>query len=371
MALDNGAQERTDDFFAPLENTKPYLKVAFEGFAGSGKTFTMADLAIGLHKRIGSAKPIVVFDTEEAAKFLQPIFKEAGIQALHKRSRSLADLKETMRRCRDGAADVLMIDSISHVWENFIEAYKRKKNRDRLQFEDWGLIKPEWKRDFSEPFVRDPYHTLMTGRAGYEYEDEKDENGKRQIYKSGIKMKVEGETAYEPDILVLMQRFEEVLTDDKQVWREATVIKDRSTLIDGKTFRNPTFASFIPAIERILEAPVRTSAPVEADAGALFKTEEDKRAWIRDRDIALEEIQGYLVSVFPGQTATEKKGKADALDAAFQTRSWKAIEQKRPEDLRAGLEKIRAFVARLQAAAGDGMSAADMAMASAIESGAL
>lgn len=352
MALDIDSPERTDDFFAPLENTKPYLKLAFEGFAGSGKTYTMAELAIGLHKRIGSTKPIVVFDTEEAAKFLQPIFKEAGIQALHKRSRSLADLKETMRRCRDGAAEILMIDSISHVWENFVEAYKRKKNRDRLQFEDWGFIKPEWKRDFSEPFVRDPYHTLMTGRAGYEYEDEKDENGKRQIYKSGIKMKVEGETAYEPDLLVLMQRFEEVLTDEKRVWREATIIKDRSTRIDGKTFRNPTFANFLPAIDRILEAPVRGTAPIEADAGTLFTTEEDKRAWLRERDIALEEIQGYLVSVFPGQSAAEKKGRMDSFEFAFGTRSWKAIEQKRPDELRAGLPRIKEFVGKLAAANG-------------------
>ncbi len=262
--------DNNDGFFSNLENTKPYLKIAFEGFAGCGKTYTMAQLALGLHKRIGSDKPIVFFDTEKSAKFLLPFFREAGIRALHKDSRSLADLKETMRRCKDGLSDILLIDSITHVWENFLEAYKKKKNRTRLQFEDWGTIKPAWKLEFSEPFVRDPYHSLMTGRAGYEYEDEKDDEGKRQIYKAGIKMKVEGETAYEPDLLVLMSRFEELLDDDKRVWREATIIKDRSTIIDGKTFKNPTFKDFAPAIDRILEEPVAREAAPERNAGTLI-----------------------------------------------------------------------------------------------------
>ena len=346
MALDQetASDMDKDDFFTDLDNTKPYLKIAFEGFAGCGKTYTMAQVALGLHKRIGSTKPIAIFDTEEAAKFLAPFFREAGIRVLHKRSRSLADLKETMRRGRDGAFDILMIDSISHVWENFLHAYQKQKNRSRLQFEDWGVLKPTWKQEFSEPFVRDPYHALMTGRAGYEYEDEKNENGKRQIYKSGIKMKVEGETAYEPDLLVLMSRFEELIADKKEVYREAMVIKDRSTLIDGKTFRNPSFKDFSPAIERILDAPVAREPAPERNAADLVQTEEDKRAWLKERDVALEEIEGYLTSVFPGQSADAKKAKTDSLESAFGTRSWTAITQKRPNELRAGLEKMKSWV---------------------------
>lgn len=330
-----------DDFFTDLENTKPYLKIAFEGFAGCGKTFTMANLAIGLHRRIESTKPIVVFDTEKAAKFLAPFFREHGIAVLHKESRSLADLEETMHRCANGLSDILMIDSITHVWENFLEAYREKKKRTKLEFQDWGIIKPTWKRNFSESFVRDPYHALMTGRAGYEYEDEKDENGKRQIFKAGIKMKVEGETAYEPDLLVLMQRFEEVLTDKKKVWREATIIKDRSTLIDGLTFKNPTYEDFAPAVERILEAPVSRALTPERDAAGLVHDEDNRREFTRRRDIALEELEGYLVSRFPGQSAEAKRAKVDALEAAYGTRSWTAIQTMLPDTILDGLERVK------------------------------
>jgi hypothetical protein len=58
--------ETHNDFFTDLENVRPFLKMAFEGFAGDGKTYTMAAVAIGLHKLIGSDKPIAVIDTERA-----------------------------------------------------------------------------------------------------------------------------------------------------------------------------------------------------------------------------------------------------------------------------------------------------------------
>lgn len=50
-----------DNFFVPVANTKPYFKAAFEGFAGTGKTYTAAKIAVGLHKRIGSTKPVSQF----------------------------------------------------------------------------------------------------------------------------------------------------------------------------------------------------------------------------------------------------------------------------------------------------------------------
>lgn len=347
-----------DNFFSDLSNTKPYLKIAFEGFAGSGKTFTMANLAAGLHKRIGSVKPIVVFDTEEAAKFLKQFFEERSIRVLHKRSRSLADLIETMRRCREGASDILMIDSITHVWENFLQAYAKKLGRKqgRFQFQDWGTIKPEWKGDFSDPFVRDPYHCLMTGRAGFEYETEIDEDGKKELFKSGIKMKVEGETAYEPDLLVLMSRHEDVVGRDKSVWREATLIKDRSTKIDGKTFKftsgDPdgyTYEQFAPAIDYILENPSPKEA-VEQSATALFESDDDRKSFAIRRDILLEKIQAEMVSAWAGSTAEEKRRKVDALQASFGTKSWTEVSKLGVPALEAGLEMMVAIVEKAKTA---------------------
>jgi len=330
------------NFFMQVANTKPYFKAAFEGFAGSGKTYTSALVAIGLHQKIKSKKPIVMFDTEKAAKFLKRVFNEAGIELLVKESRTLADLKESMRIMREtGISDIFLIDSISHVWEDTVEAFKRKMNRNHLQFQDWGILKPMWKAEFSDPLVRDPYHIIMCGRAGYEYENEINaDTGKREIYKSGVKMKVEGETAYEPDILVLMERFEEILGKDKKVYRQATVIKDRSTLIDGKTFINPNFENFAPAIDDMLANPERREV-TETDSSGLFKTEEDKRQYIRNKEITLEKITNELFKAWPSTGAADKKSRIEISELVFNTNSWEEIKQKGLAELEAGLETLK------------------------------
>jgi hypothetical protein len=344
--LTTGKPRVQDNFFALIGNTKPYFKAAFEGFAGTGKTYTAAKVAIGLHKRVGSKKPVIIFDTEKAAKFLKSMFAAEGIEVMVRESKSLADLKETMTRMREGASDVLIIDSISHVWEDFLKSYAEKVRRTRLEFQDWGVIKPTWKTEFSDVFVRDPYHIIMTGRAGYEYENEiNKETGKREIYKSGIKMKVEGETAYEPDLLVLMERMQEMEGGSiKKVTRQGIVIKDRSTVIDGKVFENPDFKDFAPAIDVMLEAPEKLETTAERDAGTLFRTEEEKYEWKQMKKRWLEEIENYLVSVWPGQSADQKKLKIDAIKYAFDTMSWTVVESLRPEALEAGFKRVQDFV---------------------------
>ncbi len=336
------ANSQKNDFFMEVSNTKPYFKAAFEGFAGSGKTYTASMVAIGLHRRIKSKKPIVMFDTEKAAKFLKRVFNEAGIELLVKESRTLADLKETMRLLReDKVADIFIVDSISHVWEDTVEAFKRKMKRSYLQFQDWGILKPMWKKEFSDPLVMDPYHIIMCGRAGYEYENEvNSETGKREIYKSGVKMKVEGETAYEPDILVLMERFEEILGKDKKVYRQSTIVKDRSTLIDGKTFINPTYKDFEPAIKEILSDPDARDMN-ETDSTGLFKTEEDKRDYIRNKEIVLEKITNELVKAWPSSGASDKKSRIEISEKVFNTNSWEEIKRKGLDELEAGLETLK------------------------------
>ncbi len=348
-------QKAADPFFTPIGNTKPFFKAAIEGFAGTGKTYTAALIARGLYERIGSKKPVIIFDTEKSAKFLKPIFAEAKIEVLIRESKTFADLSATMRKMREGISDILIIDSISHVWEEYMQAYARKVNRTRLQFQDWGVIKPTWKREFSDMFVSDPYHIIMNGRAGYEYDREKDEDtGKSELVKSGIKMKVEGETAYEPDMLILMERYEEVVGKDKKVWREATIIKDRSTLLDGKTFVNPTYEHFAPAIEAMLENPIPKDALItpEGDTALMFKTEEDRFAWRREKDKAMEELDGLLIRIAPGSTGKDKQLKLDLLDKVFGTTSITAIGDMKSEEImdgykRIGLEAIALGVAEL------------------------
>lgn len=335
-------------FFVKASNTKPYLKVAFEGFAGSGKTQTAARLAIGLHKKIKSTKPIIMFDTEKSSKFLTPMFEAENIELMVRESRTLVDLIKTMDFMQSGVSDILIIDSISHVWEEFIEAYKKDVDRTRLYIQDWGVVKPKWKKEFADRLVRDSYHTLMCGRASYEYDSELNEKNKREMFRSGIKMRAETETAYEPDCLVFMERHENLLDQkDKEIWRTATILKDRSTVIDSKIFEyhpgdpvKKVYDDFSPMINTYLSEPAEWTGIKEEGSEKMFPNEKNKSNYIEDKEIALEKIQAEILKVYPSSKAEDKQGKVQLLEQHFGTTSWKEIQKMSLKHLLEGLEKL-------------------------------
>lgn len=337
--------------FKKLENNRPFLKMAFEGFAGDGKTFTATQVAIGVHKLIKSDKPIALFDTEKAFKALKPSFDAAEIEAIvDDEQRSLAALNQAIKWCEDGGADILIIDSITHVWEEFMQAYLNRpdKNgkpmqRNRLEFQDWGVVKPKWKAEFSNPFVMAKCHIIFTGRAGYEYTDEKNaETGKREIFKSGIKMKAETETAFEPDLLVLMQKQSDLISENKTVWREAMVVKDRTNQIDGKTFRNPTFDSFYPAIKILLDGTLRQTYGVNIP-DTFVEFESKFNEVLKEREILVAEIEGCFELMGLGTGAADKQVKAWTLNQVYGLNSTEMLAKKNNSTIRDGLKVIKDF----------------------------
>lgn len=341
--------------FKKLENNRPFLKLALEGFAGDGKSFTASEIAAGVHKLIGSKKPIAIFDTEKAFKALKWKFDEAGIEIMHEEDeRSLSALNQAIKWCEEGNADILIIDSITHVWEEFLKAYLNRpdKNgnpfkRTRLEFQDWGVLKPQWKELFSTPFVMAKCHIIFTGRAGYEYSDEKNEDtGKREIYKSGIKMKAETETAFEPDILVLMQKVTDLISDKKSIYREAMIVKDRTTQIDGKTFKNPTFDDFYPAIKVLLDGTLReVHGNMIPDTFEEFENKFSEFAKERERTKA--EIEGCFALMGLGpQSKEDKQVKAWTLSQVFGVNSVEMVEKKSLSIQRDGLKVIQGFAAK-------------------------
>lgn len=330
--------------FKKLENNRPFAKIAFEGFAGDGKSFTATQVAIGIHKLIQSTKPIAIFDTEKAFKALKPQFDTHGIEAVvNDENRSLEALNQAIKWCEDGGSDILIIDSITHVYESFLQAYMKSKNRVRLQFDDWGILKPMWKDKFSTPFVQANVHIIFTGRAGYEYSDEKnEETGKREIFKSGIKMKAENETAFEPDILVLMEKQMDVLTEKKSIHREATILKDRTSLIDGKTFKNPSFADFYPAIAQLLDGTIKAYSG--KDIPDTFDDWENRYNVNRiKKGKIIGEIEGAFNLMKLGTSASDKQLKAAILKKVFNVMSIDKLEDVAIMEIERGLNTITDF----------------------------
>jgi hypothetical protein len=337
--------------FKKLENNRPFLKLALEGFAGDGKTFTATEIAIGIHKLIASTKPIALFDTERALKALKWKFDAAGIESvIEDEERSLNSLHQAIKWCEDGNADILLIDSITHVWEEFLRAYMNRPDksgkplkRNRLEFQDWSILKPQWKELFSTPFVMAKCHIIFTGRAGYEYTDERNaDTGKREIFKSGIKMKAETETAFEPDILVLMQKVQDLIGEEKSIWREAMIVKDRTTQIDGKIFKNPTFEDFYPAVKVLLDGTLReVHGPTIPDTFEEFENKYSEAA--KDRDVLIAEMEGCFELMGLGTGAEDKQKKAWILNQVYGLNSVEGVAKKSNTTIRAGLNIVKEF----------------------------
>lgn len=340
-------KSKTPSFLKKATHTKPHLKACFDGFAGSGKTYTMARLAIGLHQRIKSKKPVVMQDTEQGHKHLAKMFSDVGIELEVIESRSLADTKRCMEICRGGYSDIFLIDSISHIWQEYVEAFKANKStyKNMMTIQDWGVIKPRWAKNFSTPFVFDPYHIIFCGRAGYEYGSERNEDtGKREFYVKGVKMRAETETAFEPDLTVFMERFEKIIDADeneKRVWRVATVQKSRFPGIDGMVFRNPTYKDFSPAVEYLLSNP-KASELQEGDTVSLFPEKDDTKEWVTDKTIILEEIKQFFMEQLPGTGEKIKAIRGKISQEIFGSSSWTFIEKKVSiENLKAGLVNMK------------------------------
>lgn len=348
-----------DSFFDP-PGGQGYVKAGFLGFTAGGKTFTAIELAIGIREHFGLEGPIAFFDTENGATFVRPRVREAtGKDLLVKRSKSFDDLMAFAAACEQQGVAVAMVDSLTHVWRELCDAYLRKVNereanwaarhgrqpqvRMNLQFEDWNPIKQAWAR-WTDWYLNSAMHVVICGRAGWEYEEERDEKtGKKKLVKIGTKMKVEGEFGFEPGLLVEMERIMERNEDGaERLVNRATILKDRWNVINGFSCDNPTFGffkphvlSFTPGDHHGVDSTVKSDVPIENHGTDNYSRE------LTARKIACEEIQAELVRRWPGQTTEAKAQKAEKLEELFGTRSWTAVENMSSRILGVGLAKLK------------------------------
>lgn len=331
------------------ENQSAYLKAGLLGFAASGKTWTASEIAIGL-AAISPNKRVAFFDTETGADYMIGKFKKAGIELMVAKTRAFKDLLEVVKETESGGGSVLIIDSITHVWTELIDSYLRKKNKDRLSVWDWAPLKGQW-RDFTDAFLCSKLHIILCGRAAFTYEEWINDKGEKEIMKSGVKMRVETDFGFEPSLLMEMERIEPEKDLKKKrhgsQWiHRCTILKDRTDLMNGRAIDNPRFKDFLPIIqalnlggEHFVIDPTRTSDELIQNPDYSY---EDRR---RAQQIFSEEIEGEIVSSFPGQSTAEKKMKADILQVVFDSRSWSKIKEFSPDVLRKGLSSIKQLCA--------------------------
>jgi len=324
--------------------SKPvYLKMGLYGDTGSGKTYTAGLFAIGIAKALKSKKPVLMFDTEDGAGFLMPLFEKAGIEFNYVKSRSFKKLVEATREA-EKSGSVFIVDSISHVWEELIEAYMTKKGRRFIQINEWGEIKTYWKQ-FTTAYLTSNINAILLGRAQDVTENTTSDSGQKDFQKIGERMKGEKYMGYEPHLLIRMDKIQDL--QKNIINHVAYVEKDRTDHMTGATVLEPTFEAFKSIWDAYdhtgVHTPIDTDDSVDHISSPDYSIEDLKRR----RTIATEKIQNVLVRYISSTSNADKIRKMNLLKQVFGTDAWSEITDgpihiQRVTFLEEGIDKLEA-----------------------------
>lgn len=343
------------------ENTMAFFKCGFFGFQGSGKTYTAALLSKGICDAIDN-KTVAFFDTETGSDFLLPYYSNNGIEVFQTKSRAFTDVLEFVKESEQEKIGVGIIDSITHVWRDLMDSFKKKLNRKRLEFQDWDVVKREWQL-YTDLFVNSRIHLIVCGRAGYEYDYDYNEDGSKDLVKTGTKMKAESEFGFEPSLVIEMERISKNRDEVDKIknqrkkkqafnpkigsnWiHRAHVLKDRTDTLNGKQFDYPIFDNFLPHFQALNIGGDHLGVDTSRTSEDRFDVD-SKPDWKRERDkkeIALEKIQETAKKIWPGSKAEEKAARQEYMEVLFGTLSWKEITLKQLNELEAAAWLLPTF----------------------------
>lgn len=328
---------------------RPFVKAGLDGYQGSGKSLTAAAILAGIYREF-KAGGFFVIDNEKNSKFLLPFLAQQGVKDVQVvETDSLAVWRDGLEEvCRVGGC--LLVDSLtkfSYRMERDFLAGLRSP-RDMIQVQDRPILNSKWMTMFEEPFISAACHIVFTGRAAIDWgntteEDERTGKEKQKFYAKGVKMQGQKDTLYAPDFVMYMERMERLDqgSNKKDVWRECTVTKDRSRILDGKTFSwhadeiGRVWNDLAPMFRFLLSSPAGAPNVQQGEPTAVFAKQESD-----DRKPVLEEIQATLTEAHPDRTEAGKAAKGRLLKEAFGTASWTAIGKMTVDELRMGQAKL-------------------------------
>lgn len=356
------------EFFC--DSAKPkYLKAGIYGSAGTGKTRTATEIAIGLVKDFSLEKPVLFFDTEKGADWVLPLFNKAGVKCLVKKSRTFNDLLKAIE-IAENEASVLIIDSVSHVWRELTQAFLNQMNADRkklltkrfgedwvnrnfknsnqIEFQHWAVIKPLWAK-FNDKYLNSNLHVIVCGRAGDMYEYQENENGKKELIKNGTRMATEKELSYEPSLLIETRR--KIIDGREHLF--SFVEKDRSDTINGMEFELAKYEHFKPHISLLKDgtddkcSDLYSNSSAELFEGKTIEPIDEFHVEKKRCTVLLEEIEGLIKLKYPSQTVEDKTSRQKVMQQVFNTLSWTEITNMSSGKLEAGLTSLRNILSEL------------------------
>lgn len=227
------------------------LKIGVYGPPGSGKTFTSLLMAEGLSN--ASGRRVAYVDTEHGTDFY---CKAVPTRAVHPAAfdfdamytRSITEVIAAVNGLKPAEYGVVVLDSITHLWEAAMAAYRGPRTKTGgIPINAWGRIKKPYK-ELMASLLSMPMHVIICGRQGLVYEKNEETEESEVV---GVKMRAEGETPYEPHILIRMETVRAAKTNEiSSVIAYAE--KDRTGVLSGRSFINPTFATLCQPLMGLL-----------------------------------------------------------------------------------------------------------------------
>lgn len=353
-------------FFKEVSNEQARAKVGAFGSQGSGKTTTLALLAIAVSKTFHAGAPVAMQDTEGGSDFLKPIFDAEGIKLYVRKSGAFSDMVPGLLEAEKMGCCSYIMDSVTHTWRELQDTYcaqmclRYKCEEYDIQFQDWRELKAQWGT-WTYAFMNSPLHCFVAGRAGYEYDYQVNAKGKRELVKGDSKMKAEGEFGYEPSLLIEMEAVRKKTNNRHRggsILHAAYVLKDRNRTLNGSVFEFQDINAYKPGDWKLVYdkfSPHFTALNISGQQRAMLPntsedlfdpttndTERQKRA--QSRKIALEEIENLMgVVLWPGATTDAKRIKLSVLQVLFGVRSWAAVETKSLREIENGLWTLHEY----------------------------
>lgn len=261
--------------FVKADSKQAFLKLSFYGPSGAGKTLTSLLIAEGLAK--ASGKRVAYVDTETGGThFYALAVKDRAVHPAafdfdRIETKSLAKIDAECRALDLTKYGVLVVDSMTHVWEAAINAYTGKRTKiDSIPLQAWGSIKKPFK-DFVRWAIDAPIHVILCSRQANVFETGDD----GELKKVGVRAKTEGETPYETHVNIRLEA-KQSPEDSTRTTYYAFVEKDRSGVLAGRTFANPTFKLVEPILPLLGSVQLSSEDPstvAEADGELLDKEE--------------------------------------------------------------------------------------------------
>jgi hypothetical protein len=230
--------------FRKAEPKQAKLKVSIYGPPGAGKTLSTLLLAEGLAK-VDKTR-VAYVDTERGTDFYaqrvpdRKVHPEAfDFDAIY--TRTLSTVLSEVKALNPKEHGVVVLDSISHLWESAMDAYTGKLTRgETIPMHAWGKIKKPYK-ELVAFLINAPVHVFILGRQKNTF-DTDPRTG--EMIKTGVSMRAEGETPYEPHICLRMECVKNGNDSDYLTYVE----KDRTGVLSGKTFHNINFGTIAPLL---------------------------------------------------------------------------------------------------------------------------